>query len=203
MINSSICRGLLAVAMLLPASNAMSEDISFDYIQIAYISSTVDLGASIDEVEGDGIGFALSLSFEPAFAMRLAVSSTTFDTFQGAGVDTAKTTALGVTAHTPVASGTEIFGNLSVVKAVITATDGVTSTSDTDFGAAVDVGLRHRFAEVFEVGFGASHMNVFGSTVNTYKVNTRFYFYKNASVGLGYTESDDVSTIVLSARMDI
>ena len=203
MINSSIYRVLLALAILLPASNATSEDISFDYIQIAYISSTVDPGASIDEVEGDGIGFALSLSFEPAFAMRLAVDSTTFETFQGMGVDTSKTSALGVTAHTSVASGTEIFGNLSIVKAVITVADGAASTSGNDIGGSVDIGLRHRLTEVFEVGLGASHMNVFGSTVNTYKVNTRFYFYKNASVGLGYTESDDVSTIVLSARMDI
>lgn len=203
MINSSICRGLLAIATLLPASNAMSEDISFDYMQIAYISSTVDLGASIDEVEGNGIGLALSLSFEPAFAMRLAVSSTTFDTFQGAGVDTAKTTALGVTAHTPVASGTEIFGNLSVVKSVVTVNDGAVSSGGTDFGGAVAIGLRHRFTEAFEVGLGASHMDVFEGAVNAYEVNTRFYFLKRASVGFGYTASDDLGTLLLSARVDI
>ena len=201
MIKSFICRVLLALAILLPAANAMSEDISFDYLQIAYISSTVDLGDSIDEVEvdGNGIGFTLSLSFEPAFAMRLAVASTTFDTFQGMGVDTSKTTTLGVTAHTSIASGTDIFGNLSIVKAEITKTDG----SDTDIGGVVDIGVRHRFTEVFEVGLGASKMYVFDSAVNTYEVNTRFYFHRAGSVGLGYTVSDDVRTLILNARVDI
>lgn len=201
MINCHIYRGFLALAILLPVSNAMSEDISFDYLQIAYISSTVDIGDSVSEVEvdGNGIGFTLSLSFEPAFAMRLAVASTTFDTFQGMGVDTSKTTALGVTAHTSIASGTDIFGNLSVVQAVITGAD----VSDTDIGGAVDIGLRHRFAEVFEVGLGASSMYVFENTINAYEINTRFYFHRAGSVGLGYTVSDDVNTLILNARMDI
>ncbi|MFV9615680.1 MAG: hypothetical protein ACNYZG_06965, partial [Gammaproteobacteria bacterium] len=49
---------IVAVAQL-SASNAMSQDISFDYVQATYTFTTVDLGASVDEIEGNGIGFSL------------------------------------------------------------------------------------------------------------------------------------------------
>ena len=203
MIKHSLYRSLLAIVILMPVSDVMSEAISFDYVQAIYISATIDPGNSIDDVEGDGIGFALSLSFEPAFAMRLAVSSTTFDTFQGAGVDTAKTTALGVTAHTPVASGTEIFGNLSVVEAVVTVNDGAVSSGGTDFGGSIILGVRHLATDRLEVEMAASHINVFGNTVNSYMVGARVFIRKKASVGFGYNASDDVDSLLLDFRMNI
>ena len=203
MIKHSVYRSLLAVVILMPVSDVMSEAISFDYVQAVYISDTIDPGGSIDDVEGDGIGFALSLSFEPAFAMRLAVSSITFDTFQGAGVDTVKTTALGVTAHTPVASGTEIFGNLSVVKAVVTVNDGAVSSGGTDFGGSIILGVRHLATDWLEVEMAASHINVFDHTVNSYMVGARLFIRKKASVGFGYSASDDVDSLLLDFRMNI
>ena len=54
MLISSIHRCFLAVVTLLSASNAMSQDISFDYVQATYTFTTVDLGASVDEIEGNG-----------------------------------------------------------------------------------------------------------------------------------------------------
>jgi hypothetical protein len=203
MIKHSIYRGLVAAVCLMPVSNVMSEGASFDYLEIDYISSTIDLGASIDEVEGDGIGLALSLSFNPAFAMRLAVAATTFDTFQGIGVDTAKITELGVTTHTSVASGTDLYGNLSIVKAEITATDGVASTSDNDFGGKIRIGVRQRLIDALEIDLYASHMEVFNNAVNAYAIDSRFYVRKRVSVGLGYAASNDVYSLLLSVRVDV
>lgn len=203
MTKHSIYRGLVAAVCLMPVSNVMSEGASFDYVQIDYISSTIDLDASIDEVEGDGIGLALSLSFNPAFAMRLAVAATTFDTFQGVGVDTAKITDLGVTAHTSVASGTDLYTNLSIVKAEITATDGVDSTSNNDFGGKIRIGVRQRVIDVLEIDLYASHVKVFGNAVNTFAIDSRFYLRKRVSLGLGYVASDDVYSLLLSVRVDV
>ena len=56
MLISSTHRSFLAVAILLSASNAMSQDISFDYVQATYTFATMDLGASVDEIDGNGIG---------------------------------------------------------------------------------------------------------------------------------------------------
>jgi len=203
MIKSSIYRGFLALTILLPVPEVMSEDISFDYVQADYISDTVDPGGSIDDVKGDGIGFSLSLSFAPAFAMTLAVAATTFETFQGMSVDTSKTTTLGVTAHTSIAQGTDIFANFSAVKTEITVTDGIDSTTDSDFGGVIHIGLRHLITDRFEVELGASHMNVFDYGVNLYAIDARFYIRKRLSVGMGYATSDDLDSLLLNVRMDI
>lgn len=203
MIKHSIYRGLVAAVCLMPVSNVMSEGASFDYVEIDYFSSTIDPGASIDEVEGDGIGLALSLSFNPAFAMRLAVAATTFDTFQGVGVDTAKITDLGVTAHTSVASGTDLYTNLSIVKAEITTTDGVDSTSDNDFGGKIKLGVRQRVIDALEIDLYASHVKVFGNAVNTFAIDSRLYLRKRVSVGIGYIASDDLYSLLFSVRVDV
>jgi len=203
MIKSSIYRGFLALAILLPVSNVMSEGISFDYAQANYISDTVDLDGSISDAEGDGIGFSLSLGFAPAFAATLSVDATTFRTFQGMSVDTSKTTTLGVTAHTSVVTGTDVFANFSAVKAEITATDGIDSISDSAFGGIINIGIRHLVTDTFEVEAGASHTNVFDYGVNSYAFDVRFYFRERLSVGVGYAASEDMDSLLLRVRMDI
>ncbi len=203
MIKYSVYRSLLAIVILMPVSDVMSEEISFDYVQAVYISDTINPGGSIDDVEGDGIGFTLSLSFAPAFAMKLEVAANTFDTYQGMGVDTAKMSALGVTAHTSVASETEVFSTVSAVKAEITANNGGVSTSDRDFGGSIILGVRHLATDGLEVEVAASHMNIFGHTVNSYMLGARFFILEKASVGFGYSAGDDVDSLLLDFRMNI
>ena len=201
MFNSTFLRILFALVMLMPFSNVMSEDISFDYVQFFYISSTVDPGASPEDIEGDGIGLTVSLSFEPAFAARLDIAATTFKNFQGVEVDTSKVTALGVTAHRAIADATEIFGNLSVVKAVITG--AVNTGSETDFGGLLAVGLRHKVVDSLELEVRARHVYVFDDAISTYTVDARLYVRKRVSLGAGYATSNDVDSLLLRIRMDI
>lgn len=201
MFKGTLFRSLLALLMLMPVSNVMSKDISFDYVQFTYISSTVDPGASLEDVEGSGIGLAVSLGFEPAFALRLDVAATTFKNFQGVEVDTAKTTALGVTAHTPVAGSTEIFANLSVVKAEITTVNG--AGSKTDIGGLLEIGLRHKVVDVLELEARATHVNVLDDTVNSYEVDARYFIRRRVSLGIGYATSDDVDSFILNIRLDV
>ena len=203
LIKNSLYRGFLAFALSLHASNATSENISFDYVQAIYISDTVDLGGSVDDVEGDGIGFSLSLSFAPAFAMTLAVTATTLRTFQSIDVISSKTTSLGVTAHTSVDSGTDIFANVSAVKAETTVNVGTDEINDNDFGAIINIGVRHQAADELEVELAASHMNVFGYTVNSYTIAARLFIREQFSVGVGYTGSDDVDSLFINARFNI
>lgn len=194
---------IITTALLVQANSAAGEDISFDYVEIVYFSDTVDVGSSSDNIEGNGIGFELSLGISPSFAMRFAVASTTFRTFQSIDIDSSKTTTLGVTAHTSVASGTAIFGDVSVVLAETVATVGAEEVSDDDIGGIVDVGLRHMVTEGLEVELAASHTEVFGYSVNAYEVSGRLFLRKKFSVGFGYSDSHDVESLFLNARMNI
>jgi len=205
--NKSLYRVFLAIVLLLQTSNAISEDISedisFDYVEMFYSSDTVDTDSSIDNTKGDGIGFVLSLGFSTSFAMKLAVSSTTFRTFQNIDVDSSKMSSLGVTAHTSVASGTAIFGDLSALKAETVATVGAEEISDDDIGGIISIGLRHVATEGLELELVATHMDVFGYTVNGYKASGRLFIRKKFSIGFGYSDNDDLELLFLNVRMNI
>ncbi|NOQ89903.1 MAG: outer membrane beta-barrel protein [Gammaproteobacteria bacterium] len=196
-------RRFLAVVTLLSASNAMSQDISFDYVQVTYTFATVDLGASVDEIEGNGIGLSLSLSFNPAFALTLSVLDTTFEAFQGLNADTSKATTLGVTSHIPTASGSELFANLSALKAEITVTDDSGATGDNDYGYTASIGVRHFVTDTVELEFGVSHAYVFDHADNSFKADARLYIRKRLSLGIGYIAGDNVDSFSLNLRLDV
>ena len=203
MFNNFLYRVFIVVLALLPASNAMSQDISFDYVQVTYTFATVDLGASADEIEGNGIGLSLSLSFTPALALTFAVLDITFETFQGLNVDTAKATTLGVTAHIPTASGSELFANLSALKADIAATDNTGSTSDSDFGYDANIGLRHLVNDKLELELGFSNVYVFDRGDNSFNADARLYIRKRLTLGIGYITGDSVDSFSLNLRLDV
>ena len=202
MFKGTLFRSLFSLVMLMPVSDVMSKDISFDYIEATFISDTIDLNGSRDDVEGSGIGFSLSLEFAPAFAMTLAVAATTFRNFQSIDVDSSKMTSLGVTVHSSVASGTDIFGNVSAVMAETTADVGGVSVNDDDIGATISIGVRHLLTDRLEVELGVSQVKVFGYTFNSYKADARFFLRKKFSVGLGYSSGDEVDALFLNARVN-
>lgn len=203
MLRCCICAGFVALAVLFPASEAISEDFSYDYAQADYISDTYDPSGSLAAVQGNGIGFALSLSFAPAFTVKLAVASTTFKDFQGRRVDSSKVTTLGVTAHKSVASATDVFVNISAIKAEIEANDGVDKTSDKEYSAIIDLGLRQRLSDKFELEAAVSHVKVFGYTLNATTLGGRYYFRKRLSVGASYVANSVHDSLLITARMDI
>ena len=200
---SSTQHSFVAITILLSASNAMSQDISFDYVQATYTFATVDLGASTDEIEGNGIGLSLSLGFTPALALTLAVLDTTFETYQGIDVDAAKATTLGVTAHTLTASGSELFANLSGLKAEVTATDDTGSTNDNDYGYAASIGVRHIVTDTFELEMGISNVYAFDNADTSFKADARYYIRKKVSLGIGYITGDSVDSFSLNLRLDV
>ena len=75
--------------------------------------------------------------------------------------------------------------------------------SNDDTGGIVDVGLRHMVTERIEVELTASHTEVFGYSVNAYEASGRLFILKRFSVGFGYSDSDDVESLFLNARMNI
>ena len=203
MFNNFLCRVFLVVVTQLLSSNAMSQDISFDYVQATYTFASVDFGASTYEIEGNGIGFSLSLGFTPNFALTLAVLDTTFESFQGLDVDTAKATTLGVTAHTPTASGSELFANLSALEAEITENDGAELISDRDYGYNARIGLRHLVTDIFELELGVSHAYIFDHAGNSFKADARLYLRKRLTLGVGYITGDSVDSFSLNLRLDV
>jgi len=200
--NYILLRLAIVSALLSPATKAFADDISFDYLQATYTSGTVDLNSSHRDIEGNGIGFRLSLSFDPHYAITLEVLATTFDDFQGQQVDTIKISNLGITGHTEIAQATEVFGNASILIAKITAKDGITESTQNDIGYQLKTGLRHRLNNSFEVEAALSHLYVFDQPENTLHTEIRYYVRKLISIGLAYKTGDNKDALSLNGRMN-
>ena len=184
-------------------SSAWAEDVSYSYLEANIVATTVDLGDSTEEIEGNGFGFSLSLDINPNLAFTLSVISTTFKTFQGIEVDESKLTDLGITAHTTIAPATDIFANLSATKAEVTVPDGATSKTDDDYGTVFEIGVRHKGRNGLELELGASNIEVFDTATISYNLTARLYFRKKFSAGFGYISSDNADSFLFNARMDI
>ncbi len=204
MLNSFSGRTLFSVLMLLiPVSNAWSEDVNYSYLEVNIVTTTVDLGGSTEDIEGNGFGFSLSLAINSHLAFSLGVISTTFKTFQGIEVDVSKKTDLGITAHTTLFPATDVFANLSATKAEVIVPDGSASEDDSDYGTVFGIGLRHRGRNGLELELGGSNTEVFDTSTFSYTMSARLYFRKVFSAGFGYISSDNADSFLINARMDI
>ena len=204
MLNSFSSRVLFSVVVLLiPVSSARAVDVSYSYLEMNIVTTTVDLGSSTEDIEGNGFGFSLSLDINSHLAFSLSVLSTTFRTFQDIEVDTAKRTDLGVIAHTTIAPATDIFANLSATKAEVDVPDGSAADDDSDYGTVFGVGLRHKGRNGLELELAGYNTEVFDSTTFSYNMSARLYFKNVFSAGIGYISSDNADSFLINARMDI
>ncbi len=204
MLNSFSSRVLFSVVVLLiPVSSAWAVDVSYSYLEMNIVTTTVDLGSSTEDIEGNGFGFSLSLDINSHLAFSLSVLSTTFRTFQDIEVDTAKRTDLGVIAHTTIAPATDIFANLSATKAEVDVPDGSAADDDSDYGTVFGVGLRHKGRNGLELELAGYNTEVFDSTTFSYNMSARLYFKNVFSAGIGYISSDNADSFLINARMDI
>ena len=191
---------LLAISIMAISTNAMSKDISYDYVQGTY-SSLTDSSLGVD-IDADGFAVSGSFSVSPNIAVTALLGSTSFDRTAGVDIDTNEFD-FGITAHTSVAPGTDIFGNFSIVNGEVEASYGFTTISDDDTGNSITVGLRHMPSESVELSAAFTRVDIFDDTGNTTGFGVRFYANEKISFGVGYSTGDDVDALILGARIDI
>ncbi len=201
MLNHCFLHYFLCILLFLAATDACSKNISFNYAEGNFVSSTINLRASPKELEGNGIGFNLSLSFHPRYAITASVLATTFNNFQHIPVDTIKTTDLGVTAHTSIAERSEVFGNISLLRAEITSDNGTASGNDNDIGYQLKAGLRHFISESLELETGITHFYIFNYPDNTLNLEMRYYTDGHFSLGIAYAAGGHKDSLSVNGRM--
>lgn len=193
-------KNIIVISVMAMSTNAMSKDISYDYVQGTYTSST-DSSLGVD-IDADGFAVGGSLSVSPNIAITALLGSTSFDRVAGIDID-ANEFNFGITAHTSVAPNTDVFGNFSIVNGEVEASDGFITVSDDDTGNAITVGLRHMASDAVEFSAEFSRVDLFDDTENTVGVEARFYANEKFSFGIGYNTGNDFDALQLSARIDI
>lgn len=190
---------IVAASMVMLASNAFSKDISYDYIGVEYDSIT-DSSLGVD-VDGTGFFVGGSFSISPNVAVTAAYGTTSYDRVAGLDIDFTELN-FGITAHTPLAPNTDLYGNFSVVKHESEVSDGFDTVTDDDTGNAISIGVRHMPSNKIELDIGFTSVDLYNDTESSLGIGAQFYASEKLSVGIGYISADDVDTIVLNARFD-
>jgi hypothetical protein len=199
MLNRNALRGLIAVAIFVPASSAMSEGLSYNYIQASYASVSVDLSDfGLPDIDGTGFGFSGSFEISPDLAFTAGYVGIGYELFPGLDLDESSHT-IGFTGHTSISPETDIAVNFSILNAGWELSDG---SSDDDSGNVISVGIRHLKNKV-ELGASASRVDVFDDTSNSFGFGARFYTRETLSLGIGYSTSDDTNSFGMNVRLDM
>ena len=165
---------------------ALAEDMSYSYIDAAYVDTDVD-GAS----SADGFGLRGSVGFAENYFV--------FGEFtdQSAGGSDLTTYGVGLGGHYRIAENLDLVGRLGWIKAEL---DVGFAEADDD-GYLVDFGLRGRVGDAVELEGGVRYTD-FGDRGDSTGlfVGGRFHFNETWALGAEYQDGDETSTLLAYVR---
>lgn len=193
---NGVSRALLCTAFLAPAlSNAQqsaprpqSPEFSYSYVELAYDEADFDLGPA--EIDGDGL--TLSGSFEITREWHVFASYGTHDLDFGLDVDT---WMLGAGYVFPLRERIDLYGRVLYIDSDV---DAGPANADED-GLGVQVRIRARMSDVFELEGGIQYVDVFDNNTSLQGF-ARYHFTEDFSAALGLTLGGNSDSIGISAR---
>jgi hypothetical protein len=193
---NGVSRALLCTAILAPAlSNAQqsaprpqSPEFSYSYVEVAYDESDFDLGPA--DIDGDGL--ALAGSFEINDEWHAYASYGTYDLDFGLDLDT---WMLGAGYVFPLQENIDLYGRVLYIDSDLEAGPGNAGED----GLGVQVRVRARMSQVFELEGGIQFVDVFDSDTSLQGF-ARYHFTEEFSAALGLTLGGDADSVGISAR---
>lgn len=192
-------KNIFAVAALVSALNVQAADLSYSHFDVGFGKIEVDNG-SVD-YDGDALGLGLSVAAGEMFYLTAEFVGADFDP------DEQKTTSFGLGAHAPLSDNTDVYAEVSYVRAdvevnYIAVNGNAGKWSLDDNGVGYLLGLRSMLTEKFELGGGISRVDVFDSAENSYFINGHYYFTETFGVGTEYSTADDTNAYSISLRVN-
>lgn len=182
-------RILAAVVLLLPAM-ATATDVSYDYVQVAYVDTELDFGPV--DVDGDGFNIQGSVSATENVFVFLDYTDLGFDF----GVD-ANSLELGGGYHKPMSDKVDLVGTVGYARAEVDVPGGPNPSED---GFALSIGLRGNPSDKIEVRGRIAYVNLDGDNTQ-FELFGDYYITQAISIGLGVIFDDDSTTWGIGGRL--
>ena len=174
------------------AAPVLAEDMSYTYVQLSYADTEI-VDRNLD-IDGDGLG--ISGSFELGEVAFLKAGYRTQDF--GSRIDLDQWN-IGVGAHFPIVENLDLVGSISYVDAQVDTRFGDVD----DSGLGLGVGVRARLAEQFELEGGINYVDLDDSGDETsFVFGGRYYLSQELAFGAGFEVGSDVTTWLVSARVE-
>ena len=183
--------GLLALAVSVSTPVLADNDMSYSFIEGAYLDTEIDNGPDID---GDGFGLSGSVELGTNYFLTAGYSTQEFN----AGVDLDQK-SIGFGAYTNLSDTLDLMGTISYVDAEIDTRFG--GADDSGFG--LGVGLRAVVAPNIELEGGINYVDLDDSGDDTsLALGGRYYFTEAFALGVGVGFGDDVTSWKIGARFE-
>ena len=166
---------------------AMADDMSYSYVDAAYVETDIDQGPTAD-------GFALrgSVGFAENWFVFADYSA---QSVQGVDIDSYD---VGFGGHYAVNERLDVVGRLGYMKVELDAGGGLDADDD---GYLLDLGLRGLVTEGVELEGGLHYSDFSDGGDNTgFYFGGRFHFNKTWAVGAEYQSGDDADSILAYVR---
>lgn len=184
--------GAAIPALLLQATLAGAQDLSYDYIEARYVDTSID-GNGGGDIDGDGFKFGGSAKIAENFHL--------FGNFQSLDYDfdiDFSALEFGAGYMLPVAAGTDLVARVSYINGEV---DTVFGDAD-DSGYGLSVGFRHVFLPQLQGGAFIKHINLDESGSDTgLELEGEYFFNKQFSGGVSFEFADDATTWGIGARL--
>jgi hypothetical protein len=166
---------------------ALADDMSYSYVDLAYVETDISNGPT-----ADGFGVRGSIGFAENW---LAFAEYTAQSVQGIDLDTI---AVGFGGHYGLAENLDLVGRLGYFEVDANAGGGLNASDD---GFLFDLGLRGRVGDAVELEGGARYTDLSdGGDDTSLFVGGRFHFNKTWALGAEYQSGDDTSSILAYVR---
>lgn len=179
-------------ALLLQATLAGAQDLSYDYIEARYVDTTID-GNGGGDIDGDGFKFGGSVKIAENFHL--------FGSFQSLDYDfdiDFSALEFGAGYMLPVAERTDLVARLSYINGEV---DTIFGDAD-DSGYGLGVGFRHVFLPQLQGSAFIKHINLDESGSDTgLELEGEYFFNNQFSGGVSVEFSDDATTWGFGARL--
>ncbi|XOV82671.1 MAG: outer membrane beta-barrel protein [bacterium] len=183
--------GLVALAVSVSAPVLADDDMSYSFIEGAYIDTEIDDGPDID---GDGFGLNGSVEIGTNYFLTASYSTQDFDF----GVDLDQK-SIGFGGYAALSDTVDLVGTISYVDAELDTRFG--SADDSGFG--LGVGVRALVAPNVELEGGISYVDLDDSGDDTsLALGGRYYFTEAFALGAGVSFGDDVTSWNIGARFE-
>lgn len=166
---------------------AMADDMSYSYVDAAYVETDIDNAPT-----ADGFGLRGSVGFAENWFVFADYAD---QSVQGIDITTYD---VGFGGHYAMTDSLDVVGRVGYLKAEVDAGGGINADDD---GYLVDLGLRGRVADGVELE-GGIHYTDFtdgGDDTGLY-VGGRFHFNKTWAVGAEYQSGDDADSLLAYVR---
>lgn len=200
MVKTQIIKVISIISILFFTTSAYARQISYSYVQGVYASLT-DSSLGTD-VNGTGIELAGSFAVAKNIAVTAGYVNESYDRIFGIKVTGNGFTA-GITAHTSIAPNVDVYGNFSAIHEETKVDNGITSTTNSDTGNAISVGVRGMVNNQFELGLSATRTDIYSTTTNSYALDALFYVNEKVAIGAGYQSSDNFHAYLLGVHYDL